>query len=283
MNNQFHRTEILIGTENLEKIKNQKIAIFGIGGVGSYVAEALARVGIQKFILIDNDKIDITNINRQIHATHETIGNLKVEEMKKRIKQINPQAQIETISEFVTEENIPNIIDQSIDYIVDAIDTVKSKIEIIKIAKSQNIPIISSMGTANKLEPTKLEVTDIYKTKTCPLAKIIRKELRKLEIPDLKIVYSTEEPKTTKQEGSKTLGSPVSGTAVPDPFADAHAPELGTETGRIGKPSCRRDDRPAGTGAATGKHGDPPSGSGHYHVHYSGAAGESQRFLPVCL
>lgn len=207
MNNQFHRTEILIGTENLEKIKNQKIAIFGIGGVGSYVAEALARVGIQKFILIDNDKIDITNINRQIHATHETIGNLKVEEMKKRIKQINPQAQIETISEFVTEENIPNIIDQSIDYIVDAIDTVKSKIEIIKIAKSQNIPIISSMGTANKLEPTKLEVTDIYKTKTCPLAKIIRKELRKLEIPDLKIVYSTEEPKTTKQEGSKTLGS----------------------------------------------------------------------------
>lgn len=207
MNNQFQRTEILIGTENLEKIKKQKVAIFGIGGVGSYVAEALARVGIQQFILIDNDSIDITNINRQIHATHETIGKSKVEEMKKRIHQINPKAQIETIQEFVTQENLPNIIDKSINYIVDAIDTVKSKIEIIKLAKEQNIPIISSMGTANKLEPTKLVVTDIYKTTMCPLAKIMRKELRRLEIPNLKIVYSTEEPKQLNQEGSNILGS----------------------------------------------------------------------------
>lgn len=209
MDNQFTRTEILIGNQNIEKLKQTKVAIFGIGGVGSYVAEALARAGIGKFILIDNDKIDITNINRQIHATHETIGKYKVQEMKKRIQSINPEAEIETIQEFVNEKNIENIIKSDISYIVDAIDTVKSKIEIIKTAKQKSIPIISSMGTANKLEPTKLQVTDIYKTTTCPLAKIIRKELRKLKIQDLKIVYSTEEPKTSKQnpDGTRTLGS----------------------------------------------------------------------------
>ena len=137
------------------------------------------------------------------------MGNYKVEEMKKRIQTINPQAEIITIKEFVTEQNINEIINGKIDYIVDAIDTVKSKIEIIKLAKQKNIPIISSMGTANKLEPTKLEVTDIYKTKMCPLAKIIRKELRKLEIPNLKIVYSTEEPKPIQTNGEKKskLGS----------------------------------------------------------------------------
>lgn len=209
MDNQFQRTEILIGEENLDKLKKQTVAIFGIGGVGSYVVEALARVGIGNFILIDNDKIDITNINRQIHATHETIGKNKVEEMKKRVELINPEAKVKAIKEFVTENNIEELINEPIDYIVDAIDTVKSKIAIIKTAKQKNIPIISSMGTANKLEPTKIEVTDIYKTKICPLAKIIRKEIRKLEISELKIVYSTEEPKKSKQneEDTKTLGS----------------------------------------------------------------------------
>lgn len=209
MENQFTRTEILIGTENLQKLKQTTVAIFGIGGVGSYVAEALARAGIGNLILIDNDKIDITNLNRQIHATHETIGKYKVEEMKKRIQLINPESKVQAIQEFVTEENIEQIINTKIDYIVDAIDTVKSKLEIIKTAKQKNIPIISSMGTANKLEPSKLEITDIYKTKTCPLAKIIRKELRKLQIPNLKIVYSTEEPKQSKQnsDGTRTLGS----------------------------------------------------------------------------
>ena len=209
MENQFTRTEILIGTENLQKLKQSTVAIFGIGGVGSYTAEALARAGIGTILLIDNDKIDITNLNRQIHATHETIGKYKVEEMKKRIQTINPQAEVKAIQEFVTEHNINEIINTEIDYMVDAIDTVKSKIEIIKTAKQKNIPIISSMGTANKLEPTKLEVTDIYKTKICPLAKIMRKELRKLEIPDLKIVYSTEEPKQIKQTGEEKskLGS----------------------------------------------------------------------------
>lgn len=194
MENQFQRTEILIGTENLEKLKQCRVAIFGIGGVGSYVAEGLVRAGVYKFILIDNDKIDITNINRQIHATHKTIGEYKVEEMKKRMQEINPNAEIKIIKEFVTENNIEEILNEKIDYIIDAIDTVKSKLEIIKKAKQKNIPIISSMGTANKLDPTKLEITDIYKTSICPLAKVIRKKLRQLEINDLKIVYSTEKP-----------------------------------------------------------------------------------------
>lgn len=209
MENQFSRTEMLIGTENLQKLKQSTVAIFGIGGVGSYTAEALARAGVGTLLLIDNDKIDITNLNRQIHATYETIGKYKAEEMKKRIQTINPQAEIISIQEFVTQQNINEILNTKIDYIVDAIDTVKSKIEIIKTAKQKNIPIISSMGTANKLEPTKLEVTDIYKTKICPLAKIIRKELRKLEIPNLKIVYSTEEPKPIQPKGEKKskLGS----------------------------------------------------------------------------
>ena len=209
MNNQFQRTEILIGTENLNKLKNQTIAIFGIGGVGSYIAEALARVGIGNLILIDNDNIDITNLNRQIHATHETIGKPKVEEMKKRIQAINPEAKVQAIQEFVTEKNIQEILNKKVDYIIDAIDTVKSKLEIINFAKQKNIPIISSMGTANKLDPTKLEVTDIYKTPNCPLAKIMRKELRKREISNLKIVYSTEQPKPSHQnpDGTQTLGS----------------------------------------------------------------------------
>ena len=206
MENQFQRTEILIGTENLEKLKQCKVAIFGIGGVGSYVAEGLVRAGVYKFILIDNDKIDITNINRQIHATYKTIGKYKVEEMKKRMQEINPNAEIKIIKEFVTENNIEEILNEKIDYIIDAIDTVKSKLEIIKKAKEKNIPIISSMGTANKLDPTKLEITDIYKTSICPLAKVIRKKLRQLEINDLKIVYSTEKPLQIAKQKSN-LGS----------------------------------------------------------------------------
>ncbi len=205
MENQFQRTEILIGKENLEKLKQSKIGIFGIGGVGSYVAEALVRAGIVKFILIDNDKIDITNINRQIHATHKTIGNYKVEEMQKRMQEINPNAEIKIIKEFVTENNIEEIINEKIDYIVDAIDTVKSKIEIIKLANKLNIKVISSMGTACKLDPCKLQVTDIYKTKNCPLAKVMRKELRKENIKNLKVIYSEEEPIKAINENTKNI------------------------------------------------------------------------------
>lgn len=192
MENQFERTENLIGKENLEKLKTKKVAVFGIGGVGSFVVEGLARAGIENFLLIDNDKISITNINRQIHSNHKTIGNYKVDEMSKRILDINPNIKVESLKIFFKDENDINFSD--IDYIVDAIDSVFSKINLIKIAKKLNISIISSMGTGNKLNPTDLEVSDISKTSVCPLAKVIRKELRKENINHLKVVYSKEEP-----------------------------------------------------------------------------------------
>lgn len=204
--NQFERTEILIGKNNLDKLKMTKVAIFGIGGVGSYVAEALIRVGIQNFILIDNDEVTLTNLNRQIHATHKTIGMAKVEVMKDRMLEINPQANIETYKMFYTSNCKKNIINNSLDYIVDAVDTVSTKLELVLQAQEKNINIISCMGTGNKLDPTKLEITDIYKTSVCPLAKVMRKELKQKGIKHLKVVYSKEEPiKKEKQE--KIIGS----------------------------------------------------------------------------
>lgn len=192
--NQFSRTEMLIGKENIEKIKSSKVAIFGIGGVGSFVCEGLARAGVQNFILVDDDTISITNINRQIHANHNTIGKYKVDVEKQRILKINPNAIVKTykIRYMPNDEN--NIITNDIDYIVDAIDTVTAKIEIILQASKLNIPIISSMGTGNKLNPEMLEISDIYKTSVCPLAKVMRKELKSRNINQLKVVYSKEEP-----------------------------------------------------------------------------------------
>ena len=200
MLNQFSRTELLIGKEGIEKLNNAKVAIFGIGGVGSYVVEALARASIGSFILVDNDVVDITNLNRQIIATHKTIGKDKVEVAKKRILEINPNANIQTYKEFFMPESNINIFDDSIDYIVDAIDTVTAKIELIQRANKYNIPIISCMGTGNKLDPTKFEVSDIFKTSVCPLAKVMRKELKNRGIEKLKVVYSKEEP--IKQENA---------------------------------------------------------------------------------
>ena len=193
MDNQFTRTEMLIGKENVKKIHTKKVAIFGLGGVGSFVMEGLARAGIGNFILVDKDEIDITNLNRQIIATHKTIGEPKVEVAKKRILEINPNAKIETFQEFFMPET-HGIIDDSIDYIIDCIDTVTAKIELVIRANEMNIPIISSMGTGNKLDPTKFEITDIYKTSVCPLAKVMRKELKNRGIKKLKVVYSKEKP-----------------------------------------------------------------------------------------
>ena len=193
MENQFSRTEMLIGKEGINKLQKSKVAIFGIGGVGSYVVEALARVGIGSFILIDSDKITKTNINRQIIATTKTIGKLKVDVAKERILEINPNAHVKTYAEFFKQDS-SIFLDNSINYIIDAIDTVSSKIELITKAKELNIPIISSMGTGNKLDPTKFEITDIYKTSVCPLAKVMRKELKKRKIDKLKVIYSKEEP-----------------------------------------------------------------------------------------
>lgn len=193
MLNQFSRTELLIGKIGVEKLQNAKVAIFGIGGVGSFVVEGLARAGIGKFILVDNDEVSLTNLNRQIIATRETIGKSKVEVAKKRILEINPNASVEIYQEFFM-PNSKGILDETTDYVVDAIDTVTAKIELVVRANKLNIPIISSMGTGNKLDPTRFEVTDVYKTSVCPLAKVMRKELRARNINKLKVVYSKEEP-----------------------------------------------------------------------------------------
>ena len=197
---QFSRTAMLIGKNGVEKLNNSKVAIFGIGGVGSFVVEGLVRAGVQNFVLVDNDVIDVTNINRQIHATTKTIGEYKVDIMKERILEINPEAKVVTFKDFYLPECKTKILDESIDYIVDAIDTITSKIELVVQADSLNIPIISAMGTGNKLDPTKFEVTDIYKTNICPLAKVMRKELRQRGIKKLKVVYSKEEPIKTNSD-----------------------------------------------------------------------------------
>lgn len=202
MENQFLRTELLIGKENVEKLQSSKVAIFGIGGVGSFVVEALARAGIENFILVDNDVVDITNINRQIIATHSTIGKAKVEIAKERILDINPNAKVQAVQMFFSKDS-EEILDTSIDYVIDCIDTVSSKIELIVKAKSLQIPIISCMGTGNKLDHSKFEIADIYKTNICPLAKVMRKELKKREIKDLKVLYSKEEPIKIKKLNNK--------------------------------------------------------------------------------
>ena len=193
MQNQFLRTELLIGKKGIGKLKNSKVALFGLGGVGSYVLEGLVRAGIGNFILVDKDEVDITNLNRQIIATRKTIGKPKVEVAKERILEINPEANVEIYQEFFMPET-KGILDESINYIVDAVDTVTAKIELVVRANKLNIPIISSMGTGNKLDPTKFEVADIYKTSVCPLAKAMRKELKTRGIKKLKVVYSKEEP-----------------------------------------------------------------------------------------
>lgn len=193
METQFSRTELLIGKESVEKLNKSKVCIFGIGGVGSYVVEALARAGISNFILIDNDVVSASNINRQIIATTKTIGRNKVDVAKERILEINPNAYVETIQEFFLPES-PELFDNSVDYVVDCIDTISAKIELAQRSERLNIPIISCMGTGNKLDPTKFEVADIYQTSVCPLAKVMRKELRARNIKKLKVLYSKEEP-----------------------------------------------------------------------------------------
>lgn len=212
MTNQFSRTELLIGKEAVEKLQKAKVAIFGIGGVGSYVVEALVRAGIKNFTLVDKDVVDITNLNRQIIATHKTIGQPKVEVAKERILEINPNAKIEIYKEFFLPES-KGFLDETIDYIVDAVDTVTAKIELVMRANKLNIPIISCMGTGNKLDPTKFEVSDIYKTSVCPLAKVMRKELKQRNIKKLKVVYSKEEP--IKNKDTKEKQVPASIAFVP--------------------------------------------------------------------
>ncbi len=203
---QFSRTELLIGKDGIEKLNNAKVAIFGIGGVGSFVLEALARAGVENFIFVDNDEVSLSNINRQIIATTKTVGKPKVEVAKERVLEINPNAKVKIYKEFFMPET-KGIIDESVTYIVDAIDTVTAKIELVVRANKLNIPIISSMGTGNKLEPTMFEITDIYKTSVCPLAKVMRKELKSRDIKKLKVVYSKEEPIKTNTESTDNKGN----------------------------------------------------------------------------
>ena len=183
------RTEILIGKQGIEKLEKAKIIIYGIGGVGSYTTEALARAGIGNLILVDNDKITPSNINRQIHATTKTVGKNKVDVMKKRIEEINSNANVQV---YMNEENEENLINTECSYVVDAVDTIKTKLKLIEKANKIGVPIISAMGAGNKLDATKFEVSDIYKTSECPLAKVMRKELKKRNIEKLKVVYSKE-------------------------------------------------------------------------------------------
>lgn len=212
MSNQFSRTELLIGKEAIEKLNKSKVAVFGIGGVGSYVVEGLARAGVGNFVLVDNDKISQSNLNRQLIATHKTIGKYKVDVAKERILEINPNAKVEIYQEFFMPDS-KEILDKTVDYIVDSIDTVTAKIELVMRANKLNIPIISSMGTGNKLNPTEFEVTDIYKTSVCPLAKVMRKELKARGIQNLKVIYSKEEPIKPNQTEEQTItGKQVPGS-----------------------------------------------------------------------
>ena len=194
MLNQFSRTQLLLGAEAMELLSNKKVAVFGIGGVGGYVCEALVRSGIGSFDLIDDDKVCLTNLNRQIIATRKTVGKYKAEVMRDRMLEINPDAKIDIYKCFFLPENADDFPFSEYDYIVDAVDTVSAKIELIMRAEKEGVPIISAMGAGNKLDAGRLKVADIYDTKVCPLARVMRRELKKRNIKKLKVVYSDEQP-----------------------------------------------------------------------------------------
>ncbi len=194
MINQFSRTQLLLGADNMERLSKAKVAVFGIGGVGGYVVEALVRSGVGHFVLVDDDKVCLTNINRQIIATRKTVGQYKVDVMKERILDINPDADVEVRKCFYLPENAHEFDFSEYSYVVDAVDTVTAKIEIIMRAKECGVPVISSMGAGNKLDPAAFQIADIYKTTMCPLAKVMRRELKKRGVKKLKVVYSNEKP-----------------------------------------------------------------------------------------
>lgn len=205
-NNAFQRTRLLIGDENFLKLQSSTVAIFGIGGVGSFTVEALARSGIGHLILIDKDNIDVTNINRQIHALTSTVGKSKVEVMRERILEINPSARVDVVQKFYRSDNdAEDFFICGYNYVVDAIDTMTAKISLVLECKRRGIPIISSMGAGNKLDPARFKVADIYKTSTDPVAKIMRRKLKDFGVKSLKVVYSDEVPR--KIDAEKIIGS----------------------------------------------------------------------------
>ncbi|MFY0543392.1 tRNA threonylcarbamoyladenosine dehydratase [Brevibacillus sp. H7] len=229
MLHQFSRCELAFGPEGLEKLKNSTVAVLGIGGVGSFTVEALARTGVGKLVLVDKDVVDITNINRQIHATLKTVGQPKSELMKERIAAINPECEVVTLQMFYNEETSEQLFAHKLDYIVDAMDTMSAKLHLIVEAKRRNIPIISSMGAANKMDPTHFEVADISQTSYDPIAKVIRRELRKKGIyKGVKVVYSKEIPVTIREDVLNEIAnpnSPISKARRP-PASNAFVPSV---------------------------------------------------------
>ena len=225
MDEKFSRTEMLIGNEGMKKLNDAKVAVFGLGGVGSYVCEGLARSGIGNFILVDYDKVDESNINRQLIATVKTVGRYKVDLMKERILEINPDANVEVFREFYMADSQTDIITSDLSYAVDCVDTIMAKIAIICKCDRLDVPVISSMGTGNKLDASMFEVADIYDTSICPLARIMKKDLKKRNIEKLKVVYSKEYPIDTndneinkgrkfKVKGSVSFVPPVAGLMI---------------------------------------------------------------------
>lgn len=220
MINQFSRMELLVGKERVESLREKTVLVFGVGGVGSHCIEALARSGVGHLILVDNDTVSLTNINRQSIAYHSTIGRYKTEVMKERISDICPQTEVTVYETFVLEENAAELLEGEIDYIVDAIDTVTAKLAIAKIADERRIPLISSMGTGNKLHPELFEIADITKTSVCPLCKVMRKELKNRGVAHLKVLYSKEKPvdvseNITEEEKGNKRSLPGSISFVP--------------------------------------------------------------------
>lgn len=218
MINEFSRSELLLGPDSMNRLKNTTIALFGIGGVGSHCAEALARAGIGTLILVDNDRVSLTNINRQSIAYHSTVGCYKTDLMKQRIADINPNARVITFETFVLPENIDEVLPEGIDYIIDAIDTVSAKLALARQAWQRQTPIISCMGTGNKLHAQLFEIADIYETSVCPLCRVMRKELKARGIPRLKVLYSREQPlpaRIMSEENTSKRAVPGSVSFVP--------------------------------------------------------------------
>lgn len=225
MREEFSRTERLLGKEAMERLAGARVAVFGIGGVGGYVVEALARSGVGAFDLIDSDTISISNLNRQIIATHKTIGQYKVDVMKERILDINPKAEVQVFKCFFLPENAHEFDFSKYSYVVDAVDTVAAKIAIIMKAQEAGIPVISSMGAGNKLDGSQFEVSDIYKTSVCPLAKVMRRELKKRGVKRLKVVYSKEEPMTPIEPEGEFV-DPAAGKKRSVPGSTAFVPSV---------------------------------------------------------
>lgn len=242
--NQFSRSELLLGKENMEKLKRSRVAVFGIGGVGGHAAEALARTGIGALELFDSDTVSVTNINRQIIATLDAVGRYKTEVMKERIALINPEAEVTAHNCFFLPENSSEFDFSGYDYVVDAVDTVSAKIELVMKCRENGVPIISSMGAGNKLDPTRFEVADIYKTSVCPLARVMRTELRKRGVERLKVVYSKEPPVTPRLSFESTPSEEVAAKkTVPGSLAFVPSVAGLIIAGEVIKDLCGLEDR----------------------------------------